>query len=321
MNPGYKGLDREGTLRERARVLVDIMKSCVLCPRKCRVDRTSGERGFCNLADKVMIDSALPHYGEEPVLSGTGGAGTVFFSSCNMQCIFCQNYQISHRATGRAVDTVDLSSIMKDLQGRGCHNIDAVTPTPHLPGFVEALLHASGNGLSIPVVYNCGGYENEEIIRLLDGIVDIYLPDFKYGNDRDALEFSGVDDYCSHAVSSIREMVGQVGDCLEIDHGIAKRGVLIRHLILPGRVENSLEVLEMIKGNISTSVPLSLMSQYTPIPAIADHPLLGRRITEAEYETVVNAALDMGFENIFGQDVSDSQLTPDFDAEAPFRWE
>ena len=321
MNPGYAGLCKEGTLRKRADTLAGIMKSCVLCPRKCRVDRTAGERGFCNLDDRVMIDSALAHHGEEPVLSGKYGAGTIFFSSCNMKCIYCQNYQISHKAAGRVLDPVELSRIMTSLQDKGCHNIDAVTPTPHLPGLVRALLNACEDGLSIPLVYNCGGYENADIIRLLDGGVDIYLPDFKYGNDRDAYEFSGVDDYFSHAVSAIKEMARQVGDCLEVEGGIAKKGVLIRHLVLPGRVENSIEVLEAVKRYISTSVSLSIMSQYTPTQAVAGHPLLGRRVTKREYETVVNKALDMGFDNIFAQDVSGFQFTPDFDREIPFRWE
>ncbi|MBW2561284.1 MAG: radical SAM protein [Deltaproteobacteria bacterium] len=320
MNPGYQILCGDGTARKRADILAGIMKCCVLCPHKCRVDRTAGETGFCRLGDRPMIDSALAHHGEEPVLSGRGGAGTIFFSSCNMRCVYCQNWQISHQQTGETIAPADLSRIMTDLQDRGCHNIDAVTPTPHLPGLIEALLDASHRGLSIPLVYNCGGYENREIIELLDGIVDIYLPDFKYGNDRDAHAFSGVDDYVFHAASSIREMVRQVGDCLEVENGIAQRGVLIRHLVLPGRIENSLEVLDIIKG-ISTSVSLSIMSQYTPVWTVENHPVLGRRVTKEEYETVVNRALDMGFDNIFVQGVSDRHLTPDFDRDDPFRWE
>ncbi|TFG92540.1 MAG: radical SAM protein, partial [Syntrophobacterales bacterium] len=201
MNPAYTSLRGEETLRKRADIFAGIMKNCVLCPHRCRVDRTAGERGFCHLGNRPMIDSALAHHGEEPVLSGQCGAGTVFFSSCNMRCIYCQNYQISHQQTGETLDPADLSRIMTDLQNRGCHNIDAVTPTPHLSGLIEALLDASHKGLSIPLVYNCGGYENREIIELLDGIADIYLPDFKYGNDRDAYEFSGVDDYVLHATS------------------------------------------------------------------------------------------------------------------------
>ena len=320
MSPGYRSLCREGILQKRVKILAGIMKCCILCPHRCRVDRTAGEKGFCRLGDRPMIDSALPHHGEEPVLSGRGGAGTIFFSSCNMQCIYCQNYQISHQQTGKTINPADLSRTMTDLQDRGCHNIDAVTPTPHLPGLIEALLDASQKGLSIPLVYNSGGYENREIIELLDGIADIYLPDFKYGNDRDALAFSGVDDYVLHATSAIREMVRQVGDCLEVEDGIAKRGMIIRHLVLPGRVENSLEVLDIIR-NISTSLSLSIMSQYTPVRTVASHPTLGRRVTKGEYEIVINKALDMGFDNIFVQGVSDRHLTPDFDRDKPFRWE
>jgi len=318
--PGYLNLHREGTLQKTADTLTGILKSCVLCARRCRVDRTAGERGFCNLGDLPMVDSALAHHGEEPVLSGSGGAGTVFFSSCNMRCIYCQNWQISHGAVGEEMGFEDLSRIMRDLQDRGCHNIDAVTPTPHLPGLIGALPDACEKGLSIPLVYNCGGYENRDIIRLLDGIVDIYLPDFKYGNDKDARAFSGADGYVSHAAAALREMVRQVGDCLEVADGIATRGVIIRHLVLPGRVEGSLEVLKIIRG-ISTSLSLSIMSQYTPVRAVAGHPLLGRRVTGEEYEAVVNGALDMGFGNLFVQGVSDRHLTPDFDRENPFRWD
>jgi len=318
--PGYLNLHREGTLQKTADTLTGILKSCVLCARRCRVDRTAGERGFCNLGDLPMVDSALAHHGEEPVLSGSGGAGTVFFSSCNMRCIYCQNWQISHRAAGEEMGFEDLSRIMRDLQDRGCHNIDAVTPTPHLPGLIGSLPDACEKGLSIPLVYNCGGYENRDIIRLLDGIVDIYLPDFKYGNDKDARAFSGADGYVSHAAAALREMVRQVGDCLEVADGIATRGVIIRHLVLPGRVEGSLEVLKIIRG-ISTSLSLSIMSQYTPVRAVAGHPLLGRRVTGEEYEAVVNGALDMGFGNLFVQGVSDRHLTPDFDRENPFRWD
>jgi len=267
-----------------------------------------------------MIDSALPHHGEEPVLSGRGGAGTIFFSSCNMRCLYCQNWQISHHAAGKTLDSADLSRVMSGLQGRGCHNIDAVTPTPHLHGLIGALLDASREGLSIPLVYNCGGYENRDIISLLDGIVDIYLPDFKYGNGRDALDFSGVGDYVAHAAAAIGEMVRQAGDSLEVENGIAQKGVIIRHLVLPGRVENSLEVLRIIRS-ISTTVSLSIMSQYTPVPAVATHPVLGRRVTKEEYETVVDTALDMGFENLFVQDVSDGSLVPDFDRDHPFTWD
>ena len=267
------------------------------------------------------MHSVLPHHGEEPPLSGSRGAGTIFFSSCNLKCIYCQNYQISHSPAGRAVSEEDLALIMLDLETRGCHNIEPVTPTPQLPGIMAALLIARKKGLRLPFVFNCGGYEREKIVRLLDGLVDIYLPDFKYGLDEAGRCFSGVPAYPRHALASLREMVRQVGDTLEIEDGVAKKGVLVRHLVLPGQTDNSLAVLKALRENISPLVPLSLMAQYTPIPAVANHPLLGRRLTRGEYERVVNAALDLGFEELYTQEVDDRALVPDFRRESPFVWE
>lgn len=297
-----------------------ILRSCIFCPRKCRANRTEGELGFCRLSDDIIVSRALPHYGEEPPLSGTRGAGTIFFASCNLKCICCQNYQISHDVSGARTDIEGLSGIMLALQDKHCHNIEAVTPTPHIPQIMEAFLMAQRRGLNLPLVYNCGGYENPDVLKLLEGMVDIYLPDFKYGIGNDALVLSGAKDYPRYALESIKEMVRQVGDSLGEDEGIAKRGIVIRHLILPGFIFNSLEVLRLIKTHVSPSVPLSIMSQYTPIPAVKDHPHLGRRITRAEYERVINYALDIGFENIFTQDVDDRALVPDFAQKAPFNW-
>ena len=209
---------------------------------------------------------------------------------------------------------------MLALRDAHCHNIEPVTPTPHVPQIMEAFLMAQQRGLNLPLVYNCGGYENPEVLELLEGMVDIYLPDFKYGIEHVALVLSGAEDYPRYAIDSIRVMVRQVGDTLEECEGIAKRGIVIRHLILPGFITNSLEVIRLIKTHISPSVPLSIMSQYTPIPAVKDHPHLGRRITRAEYEHVINYALDMGFENIFTQEVNDQTITPDFEKKIPFNW-
>jgi len=307
-------------LAEKVETLKAMLKACTLCPRKCRVDRTTEERGFCSLGADIVVNCAIVHHGEEPPLSGRCGAGTIFFSSCNLQCIYCQNYQISHDIKGQSLDVSALADLMLSLQARGCHNVEPVTPTPQTPQIMEALLLARGRGLTIPFVYNCGGYEDPEVIKLLDGMVDIYLPDFKYGIAADGLLFSGAADYPTYAVAAIREMVSQVGDNLEMEGGVARRGVLIRHLILPGKRENSLEVLRLIKEEISAQASLSIMSQYTPIPAVARHPILGRRITRKEYEAVVNLALDMGFENIFAQGVSAQHLSPDFEKDEPFRW-
>jgi putative pyruvate formate lyase activating enzyme len=268
------------------------------------------------------VSRALAHFGEEPPISGSRGAGTVFFSSCSLKCVYCQNWQISLAAgeSGRETGPRELAGIFMQLGAGGCHNIEAVTPTPHIPGFVEALHIARGEGLDLPVVFNCGGYENPETIRLLDGIVDVWLPDFKYGSESAAAELSGAEDYPGRAIAAIREMVGQAGDELLTEDDIAKRGTIIRHLVLPGMAENSIAALEIIRREISPEVPISLMAQYTPIPAMQAHPLLGRKVTFREYETVLEAALDLGFETIFTQETDGRDIAPDFDRDAPFQW-
>ncbi|MFZ1981756.1 MAG: hypothetical protein WAU61_10650 [Smithella sp.] len=298
--------------------LLDIYISCKLCPRACGVDRTKGELGYCRLPADIVMNCALSHHGEEPPLSGTQGAGTIFLSSCNLGCIYCQNYQISHNTQGRNLTILQLATVMLDLQKSGCHNVEPVTPTPHVPLVMEALCLARAQGLTVPFVYNCGGYENPNIIRMLEEMVDIYLPDFKYGLEEDSIMFSSAPEYPRFALDSIKEMVKQVGDGLEIKDGIAQKGIIIRHLVLPNRIENSKEVLRMIKKEISTSVQLSLMSQYTPVAKVRHHPVLKRRITKIEYEQVLDYALKLGFDNIFVQEVNDEELTPDFDQSNPF---
>ncbi len=298
--------------------LLDIYTSCTLCPRACHVDRTKGELGYCRLPADIIMDCALAHHGEEPPLSGTGGAGTIFFSSCNLGCTYCQNFQISHSSCGRSLTVLELAKIMLGLQKDGCHNVEPVTPTPQTPLIMEALCMARAQGLTVPFIYNCGGYENPDIIRMLDGMVDIYLPDFKYGREEDALLFSDAPGYPDAAIRSIREMVRQVGDDLIVEDTVASRGIIIRHLVLPGRLENSKETLRLLKNEISSDVPISIMSQYSPTPKVRSHPQLGRRITRREYDEIINFALKLDFENLFIQEVSDYKLTPDFDRDHPF---
>ncbi|HUN54064.1 MAG TPA: hypothetical protein VMU29_02795 [Smithella sp.] len=298
--------------------LLNIYRSCTLCPRACGVDRTKGELGYCRLPADIIMNCALSHHGEEPPLSGTQGAGTIFLSSCNLGCVYCQNYQISHNTRGRNLTILQLAEVMLDLQKSGCHNVEPVTPTPQAPLVIEALCLARAQGLTVPFVYNCGGYENPDIIKLFDGMVDIYLPDFKYGMEKDAVDYSSAPGYPRFALDSIKEMVKQAGDDLELKNGIAQRGIIIRHLVLPGRIENSKEVLRLLKKEISTSVSLSLMSQYTPVAKVRNHPVLKRRITKSEYEQVTDYALKLGFDNIFIQEVNDYELTPDFDQSDPF---
>lgn len=298
--------------------LLNIYTSCTLCPRVCRVDRSKGELGYCRLPADIVMDCAIVHHGEEPPLSGTRGAGTIFLSSCNLGCIYCQNHQISHSAEGQRLTVLDLAATMLDLQKKGCHNVEPVTPTPQTPLIMEALCLARMQGLTVPFVYNCGGYENPDVIRMLDGMVDIYLPDFKYGLETDARLFSCAPEYPRFGIESIREMVRQVGDHLDTENGAATRGIIIRHLVLPGRLENSKEALRLLKNEISTKVPISLMSQYSPIPRVWSHPQLARRLTRAEYDEVLHFALELDFENLFVQEVSDDNLMPDFNLENPF---
>jgi len=298
--------------------LKEIFEDCVLCPRKCHVNRTKGELGYCRLPAKIIMDCALAHHGEEPPLSGKNGAGTIFFSSCNLGCIYCQNYQISHNACGKELTVRQMADVMLDLQKRRCHNVEPVTPTPQTPLIMEALLLARPQGLQIPFVYNCGGYEDPSIIKMLRNMVDIYLPDFKYGLDEDGIVFSSAPQYPRFALDSLKEMVSQVGDDLELENDVARRGVIVRHLVLPGRMENSKEALRLIKKEISTSVPLSLMSQYTPIDKVRHHPLLGRRINKDEYKQILDYALKLGFKTLFVQEVNDFKLIPNFDKEKPF---
>jgi putative pyruvate formate lyase activating enzyme len=301
--------------------MLDILKHCVLCPRRCGADRTAGETGFCGLPGHLVVDCALSHLGEEPPLSGRHGSGTIFFSSCNLRCVFCQNYQISHSTVGKTMTSAGLARMMLALQDERCHNINVVTPTPQIPLIIEGLRLARKQGLAIPFVYNCGGYEDPDIIRRLAGDVDIYLPDFKYGSNETALLLSGVGDYVAFAVAALEEMARQVGDGLHLDDGIATGGLLIRHLVLPGLVENSIAVLDLIRSHLSPDVALSIMSQYTPIAAVKQHPLLGRRIARREYQVVVDHALALGFENLYLQEVNDRHLSPDFGQEKPFSWE
>lgn len=309
---------------DRIGVLKEMLGDCTLCPRNCHADRLAGETGFCGLGPDVVLSRALPHFGEEPPISGERGAGTVFLSSCNLKCVYCQNWQISladgRGGGGREITPRGLADAFMQLAAKGCHNIEAVTPTPHLPGFVEALGIARLEGLDLPVVFNCGGYEDPDTIRLLDGIVDIWLPDFKYGSESAARELSGAQDYPGRAMTAIKEMVRQAGDELITSGDIGKRGVIIRHLVLPGMAGNSLAALELIRKEISPVVPISLMGQYTPIPAMETHPRLRSRVSGREYGMVLDAALDLGFETIFTQEIDEREIAPDFDREAPFQW-
>lgn len=292
---------------------------CGLCGRQCGVNRQRGETGTCGCADRVVIDNWLPHHGEEPPISGTHGSGTIFFSRCPLACVYCQNYQISQHGLGKEYSSEDLAGMMLELQGRGCHNINLVSPTPYVPMIIEALRLARERELSIPIVYNTGGYDRVETLNWLRGLVDIYLPDFKYWDDRLAKKYSGIDRYRDTVCNAILEMQAQVG-CLQLDDdGIAQKGVLIRHLVLPGNVAGSMEIIDWVNKNVSPNTYMSIMSQYNPVYNAYIYEEINRPITDQEYQKVINYAGNKGFDNIFVQDLtSANEYLPDFNKNKPF---
>lgn len=270
--------------------------SCSLCPRGCGVDRPAGGKGFCGAGAGMRISSIFPHHGEEPPISGAGGSGTVFFSHCTLRCVFCQNYQISHQGEGAEYTVEELARRMVWLQECGCCNVNLVTPTHYLPWILRALHAASAQGLGIPVVYNCGEYEREEVLRLLDGIVDIYLPDMKYGDNRAAGRLSGADDYVEVNRRAIREMFRQVGPLNCDSSGMALRGLLIRHLVLPNGHGGSGKVVEFLAGHFDPDdIAVSVMAQYAPRYRAGEHPEIARRISREEYERARAWFEDAGF--------------------------
>ncbi len=286
---------RSAVARERLPQLKRIMARCRLCPRHCDVRRYQGELGDCKIAAQPFVSSSHLHPGEEPVLSGSRGSGTVFFSGCNLACLFCQNYPISQLRSGEVETVEDLAQRFLDLQRMRAHNINMVTPTPQLTMIVEALAIAWEHGLTLPVAYNCGGYEEAEVLTLLDGLIDIYMPDMKYGRD-ELGEVSGVKDYASHAREAIKEMHRQVSDLVVDDEGIATRGLMVRHLVLPGDASGTLEVLHFLADEIGAGLYLSLMSQYYPSHQAAYHPRLNRRLRGDEYAKAVELLEELGFE-------------------------
>ncbi len=297
MKPAYLNLP-PGALDDKVRRAETILKSCVLCPRECRIDRTRGEVGFCRTGDQPFLSSWGPHFGEERPLVGRGGSGTLFFGYCNLGCLYCQNYTISHLGEGNQVSSRRLAGIMIDLQDRGCHNINLVTPTHQTPMILKALSLAIPEGLRIPIVYNCGGYESLESIALLDGVIDIYMPDFKYADPEQALRYSQAAAYPAAAMAALKEMHRQVGDLVLDEHGVALRGLLVRHLVLPEGIAGTKQVVEFIAREISKNTYTNIMDQYHPCYRAYDHPPLRRRITAKEYAEAVKFALSAGLSRL-----------------------
>lgn len=288
--PSYVRILDSGELGRRADQLRELLKECTVCPHECRVNRLAGELGWCGAGEEVEIASYGPHFGEEAPLVGRYGSGTIFFSHCNLGCIFCQNYEISRAMEAISISLDKLAEIMLALQGARCHNINLVTPSHYVPQIVKALEIAARNGLCIPVVYNCGGYERVETLRLLEGIIDIYMPDFKYWDSRVAGRFSGVPDYPGVAREALREMHRQVGDLVVDERGIAVKGLIIRHLVLPGGLAGTPEVMEFIAREISPRSYVNVMAQYYPHYRAHEYAEISRRITREEYEEALRAA-------------------------------
>lgn len=289
--------------------------NCQLCPRKCSVNRLAGEVGFCNHhGEKVWVAAACDHHGEEPPISGTKGSGTIFFSHCNLKCSYCQNFQISSNDSippnTQSLTTDQLAELMLKLQRMGLHNINLVTPTPFIAHIIRALKKAIQSGLKIPIVFNCGGYESVEVIKKLEGIIDIYLPDFKYSNNSLAEKYSHCNDYFENAQIVFKEIYQQKGWQLKLDdNNIATSGLIVRHLILPGVLENSKNVFQFLAENLSPKIHISLMAQFNPTPSSP----IKRRTAPSEYEEIIDYVLSLGFCNGQFQELDSSDLyNPEF---------
>jgi putative pyruvate formate lyase activating enzyme len=294
MLPIYLKKLTPAAVKKRAEQLLELQRECRICPRQCLAKREIGEKGECRSTSEVVISSVGPHFGEEPPLVGTNGSGTLFFTNCNLKCEFCQNYDISQLSSGSSVSIDQLAEAMLKLQKMGCHNINLVTPTHFTPQITEALLLAIEQGLEIPLVYNCGGYESVETLKLLDGLIDIYMPDIKYSDSKLAEKYSGISNYWEVVKSAIKEMHRQVGDLKISYRGIAQRGLIVRHLVLPNRISGSEKVIDFIADDISTETYINIMDQYHPDFRAFKHPELNRRITKEELSHVVLYAESKG---------------------------
>jgi putative pyruvate formate lyase activating enzyme len=296
----------------------DLYNSCVLCPWECGFDR-SKKKGVCRSGASAKVSSHIKHLGEEPMISGTNGSGTIFFSSCSLRCKFCQNWQISQDGLGEEISDEALAEIMIKLEGQGAHNINLVSPTHFIPNIISALDIARKKGYKLPVVYNSNGYEMAETIRMLDGYVDIYLPDMKYSSDDMAVKYSNAPSYHKYNKESVAEMFRQVGNLKVDGHGIAVKGLMIRHLVLPDDIAGSRNIFKFLAGEISKDVQISIMSQYNPCHEALKDVILNRRIRPDEYQRAVRWAEEAGLHNILVQEMESSDLfNPDFSKDKPF---
>lgn len=297
--------------------LQTMLKECHLCPRNCGVDRLAGQKGFCGVDAGIMVARAALHMWEEPCISGKEGSGAVFFSGCSLGCVFCQNRTISKGQSGKVITVEHLAELFLELQGQKANNINLVTAGHFLPQVRDALILAKEQGLTIPVVYNSSGYEKAEMLRYLEGLVDIYLPDLKYLEADLAGKYSHAKDYPEVAMKALEEMVRQVGTLEFDERGMMKKGVIVRHLLLPGHVRNSKKVLEYLYGTYGDQIYISLMNQYTPMPAMKDDPQLSRKVTDREYDRLLDHAISFGVTNCFIQEgeTAKESFIPEFNGE------
>lgn len=294
---------------------LDMLKKCNLCPRKCSVNRLNGELGLCKASMDVKIAKVSLHPWEEPCISGVLGSGTVFFSNCNLKCVFCQNHTISQEGTGKTVSINHLSEIFLEQQKRGAHNINLVTPTHYVPQIIEALKIAKSRGLNLPILYNSNAYESIDTIKALSGFIDVYLPDLKYYKDKYSLKYSKVPNYFNVARQVITEMVSQVGEAKFDDAGLIQKGVIIRHLMLPGLLFDSKKVIDFIYSTFNESVYISLMNQYTPMHEAANYPEINRPLNPNHYDTLIDYCLNLGITKCFIQEsgTASKSFVPNFD--------
>ena len=322
--PGYLALFRSGELERRVLRLEARLAACDICPRECRVNRHAGEVGFCGSGRLASVSSFAAHHGEEPVLSGSRGSGTIFFSRCNLLCVYCQNHQISQPPEDTVLSEIGahkLAERLLYLQNEiRCHNINLVTPSHLVPQVLRAVLEAVPLGLRLPLVYNTSSYDSMKTLLELDGVISVYLADLRYTSDEMGLKYSGVPDYVKHSRAAIKEMYRQVGDLALDDNGVAQKGLIVRHLILPDGIAGSEESLKWLVDEVSPSVAVSIMSQYYPAHLAARYQELNRKISLQEYEEVVQLVEKLGIENgwMQGMDAAETYL-PDFAAENPFQ--
>ncbi|MFC1631675.1 radical SAM protein [Candidatus Omnitrophota bacterium] len=297
--PSYLKLHQAGELRQRGQRLWQLMENCQLCPRECGVNRLQGKRGFCRASSQLEISSCHPHFGEEDPLVGKNGSGTIFFTNCGLRCVFCINWQISQEGQGQPQGIEDLAEMMLLLQSRGCHNINVVTPTHYLPHIILALDQAAAQGLRLPLVYNTCGWERLEILQIIDGIVDIYLPDYKYSSGEMAVKYSSAArEYPEITQQALLEMHRQVGLAHPAKNGVMQRGLMIRHLVMPSGTSGTKGVLEWIATHLPKDTYLNLMSQYSPYYKSSEYPEIARRITASEYRQAIQWARIAGLTNV-----------------------